>query len=196
MLHLFPNLSNIIQSALQSGFSRRTGHLYLSLLTCWCKKIPLDSTEAWTGQLWSRAEEREAWTEVCSILMSLSDLDWASGEMRATQKDGGKRRGRMERLDRWMRWMIDGGDWRGAGIEREEEMMDSRREGDEIEQEACVCVCVSVCVCVYLLVQCVWGAWSLVGAGRAGAWVCAWDMLCECALPGGLDEPEEPCEGE
>lgn len=56
--------------------------------------------------------------------------------------------------------------------------------------------------CVYLLVQCDWGAWSLLGAGRAGVCLCGWECACVCAcgcacgLAGGLEEPEEPCEGE
>lgn len=45
---------------------------------------------------------------------------------------------------KWM--MVDGVDGRAVG-----------RKGRE---------------CVYLLVQCVWGAWSLLGAGRAGACLC------------------------
>lgn len=47
-----------------------------------CKELSLkpgmDSVEA------ERRAERESWTEVCSILMSLSDLDGASREMRKT----------------------------------------------------------------------------------------------------------------
>lgn len=88
-----------------------------------------------------------------------------------------------EQAGRWM-WQITDGEKLKWGYNwNVQEMTDSGRE-ESWNGHA------------HLLVQCVWGAWSLLGGGRAGLWGCPCDSVCECVLPGGLEEPEEPCEGE